>query len=65
VDAGGVAGDCDAEEVVEAAHVRHGKLEAEGGDDPVEKSGRGCGDDDAIDILKEVSCTLHALKNKQ
>jgi hypothetical protein len=33
VHAGGVAGDRDAEEVVEVAHVCHGKLGAEGGGD--------------------------------
>jgi hypothetical protein len=33
-------GDRDAEEVVEAAHVRHGELGAEGGGDPVEEAVR-------------------------
>jgi hypothetical protein len=65
VHAGGVAGYRDAEEVVEAAHVRHGELEAKEGGDPVEKLSRGGGKDDVIDVQQEESCTLHALKNKQ
>jgi hypothetical protein len=48
VHAGGVAGDRDAEEVVEAAHVCHDKLGAEGGGDPVEKPSRGCGEEDVV-----------------
>jgi hypothetical protein len=43
-------GDRDAEEVVEAAHVHHGELGAEGGGDLVEKPGRGCGKDDVVDV---------------
>jgi hypothetical protein len=65
VHAGGVAGDRDAEEVVEAAHVRHGELRAEGGGDLVEKLGRGGGEDDVVDLHQEESCTLRALKNEQ
>jgi hypothetical protein len=53
VHAGGVAGDRDAEEVVEAAHVRHGELGAEGGGDPVEKPGRGGGVDNVVDVRQE------------
>jgi hypothetical protein len=37
----------------------------EGGGDPVEKSGRGCGEDDVVDVHQEESCILRALKNKQ
>jgi hypothetical protein len=65
VHAGGVAGNRDAKKVVEAAHVHHGKLGAEGGGDSVEKPGRGGGEDDVIDIQQEESCTLRALKDKQ
>jgi hypothetical protein len=39
VHARGVAGDRDAEKVVEAAYVCHGELRAEGAGDPVEKPG--------------------------
>jgi hypothetical protein len=65
VHAGEVAGDRDAEEVVEAAHVRHDKLGAEGGGNPVEKPSRGGGEDNVVDVQQEESCTLRALKNKQ
>jgi hypothetical protein len=65
VHAGGVAGDRDAEEVVEAAHVHFGKLGAEGGGDPVEMSSLGCGEDDVIDLKQEEGRTLRVLKNEQ
>jgi hypothetical protein len=54
-----------AEEVVEAADVRHGELRAEGGGDPVEKLSRGGGEDDVIDVQQEEIHILRALKNEQ
>jgi hypothetical protein len=65
VHARGVADDRDAEKVVEAAHVHHGILGAEGGGDPVEKPGRGGGEDDVIGVQLEESYTLRALEDKQ
>jgi hypothetical protein len=43
-------GDLDAEEVLNVAHVCHGKLGVEGGGDPVEDPSRGGGEDDVVDV---------------
>ena len=65
VHAGGVASHRYAEEVVEAAHVRHGELRAEGGSDPVEEARRGGGEDDIVDVQQKIGRTLCTLKYKQ
>ena len=65
VHAGGVAGDRDAEEVVKAAHVRHGELGAERGGDPVKETRRGGGEDDVVDVQQKIGRTLCTLENKQ
>jgi hypothetical protein len=58
-------GDCDAEEVMEVAEVRHGELRAEFGHDVLKKSQGRCGEDDVVDVEQQVGDLGTLLVNKE